>query len=394
MNKISLPIVPSLLILLAFSVPVRIDVVKTMKIVEHHLTDSRAQLKDTTRFPRNTKPDGSLHLVPSRDWTSGFYPGNLWYLYEYTNDKQWEQAARRWTAALEKEKFNKRTHDLGFMLFCSFGNGYRLTKDESYKEILIEGAKSLSSRFNENVGCIRSWDHGKWQFPVIIDNMMNLELLFWATKVTGDSSFYDIAVTHANTTMEHHFRDDHSSYHVIDYDTLTGNPRFKGTHQGYADNSPWARGQAWGLYGFTVMYRETRDSRYLEQARKIADYFINHKNTPKDRIPYWDFEAPEIPNEERDASAAAIAASGMLELSQYVKDGKKYYQSAEQILKSLSSPDYLASPGSNNNFILKHSVGHKPGNIEIDTPLVYADYYFIESLIRYAQLNKSEKGKL
>ena len=381
------------LALCAFVVKAKLDARSNLDKAKEQLSLSLESYKDPLAFPRSTKADGSFHGTGSSNWTSGFYPGNLWYMYEYTGDKKWEAAARRWTAGLEKEKLNTRTHDLGFMLFCSFGNGYRLTNDPAYKDILLQGARSLCTRFNEKTGCIRSWDHGKWQFPVIIDNMMNLELLFWATRVSGDSSFYKIAVTHANTTLKNHFRADNSSYHVVDYDTLTGNVLARVTHQGYADESAWARGQAWGLYGYTVMYRETKDKKYLEQAVKIADFYLNHKNLPADKIPYWDFNAPGIPNEERDASAGAIAASALLELGGYTKNGKAYIAAAEQMLSSLSSPAYLAKPGSNNYFVLMHSVGHKPAKSEIDVPLVYADYYYIEGLLRYDQMKTKAKQK-
>jgi unsaturated chondroitin disaccharide hydrolase len=391
MNRKLLVLTGCSILLLAFIVKAKLDTAKNFKVIESHLWNSASTLTDTLRFPRTTAPDGKLKAVPSNDWTSAFYAGNLWQMYELTNDKKWEKAARRWTAGLEKEKFNTRTHDLGFMLYCSFGNGLRLTNDPAYKDILIQGAKSLSTRFNKKAGVIKSWDHGKWQFPVIIDNMMNLEFLFWATKVTGDSSFYKIAVTHANTTIKNHFRSDNSSYHVIDYDTLTGNVLAKVTAQGAANESAWARGQAWGLYGYTVTYRETKDKRYLDQAVKIAEFFLNHANLPKDKVPYWDFNAPNIPNEERDASAAAIAASGLLELSGYVKNGTKYVKAAEEILTSLSSPAYQAEVGTNNNFILKHSVGHKPAKSEIDVPIIYADYYYIEGLLRYDRMTKKKK---
>jgi unsaturated chondroitin disaccharide hydrolase len=368
-----------------------LDVKKDFEVISKQLDNSLAANKDTLKFPRSTKPDGSYATTLSDGWTSGFYSGILWQMYARTKDKKWEQAARKWTAGLEKEKFNTHTHDLGFMLYCSFGNGYQLTHDPAYKEILIQGAKSLSTRFSAVTGCIQSWDHGRWQFPVIIDNMMNLEFLFWATKVTGDSSFYKIAVTHANTTLKNHFRADYSSYHVVDYDTLTGKVIERVTAQGYANESAWARGQAWGLYGYTVAYRETKDRRYLDQAVKIANFFLNNPNLPADKVPYWDFNAPNIPNEERDASAAAIAASGMLELSQYVSNGSTYFIAAENILTSLSGPDYLASPGTNQNYILMHSVGHKPAKSEIDTPIIYADYYFVEGLLRYEKLRKDKK---
>jgi unsaturated chondroitin disaccharide hydrolase len=391
MSKKLVLIIVAAVVVLAFTLKSKLDTRANLQFAQAQIGKGLEIFNDTLSFPRTIKPDGTMKGVPSEDWTSGFYSGNLWYLYDYTKDRKWEAAARKWTAGLEKERHNTHTHDLGFMLYNSFGNGYRLTQDPRYKEVLIEGARSLSTRFSPITGCIQSWDHGKWQFPVIIDNMMNLEFLFWATKVTGDSSFYKIAVTHANTTLKNHFRADNSSYHVVDYDTITGKVRERVTAQGYANESAWARGQAWGLYGYTVTYRETKDKRYLEQAVKIADFFLSHPNLPKDMVPYWDFNAPNIPKEERDASAAAIAASGMLELSQYVPNGKKYFQAAEKILTSLGSPAYRADLGSNANFLLKHSVGHKPAKSEIDVPLIYADYYFIEGMMRYEQLASAKK---
>jgi unsaturated chondroitin disaccharide hydrolase len=381
--------------ILAFVPPVTVPVKSAMQAAQVHLTNMAQTHTDLTKYPRSTKKDGSLSAVGSRDWTSGFFPGSLWYMYDYTKDKKWENLARQWTAGLEQEQFNKGTHDLGFMLFCSFGNGYRLTKDPKYKDIIIQGSKSLISRFNKKVGSIRSWDHNgdKWQFPVIIDNMMNLEMLYWATRQTGDSVYYKVATTHALTTLKNHFRPDNSSFHVIDYDTLTGQVRNKHTHQGYAHESAWARGQAWGLYGFTVTYRETKDKRFLAQAQKIADFFINHKNLPADKIPYWDFDAPASPDRPRDASAAAIAASGLLELSRYSgSKGEAYRQAAGQMLASLASPAYLAKPNTNNNFMLMHSTGHLPAKSEIDVPLNYADYYFIEGLMRWNQQQKNSKA--
>jgi unsaturated chondroitin disaccharide hydrolase len=389
MNVKSISITVITLALLCYVIKVKLDAKANLEKAKAQLEQSLVAYKDSLSFPRGSKADGSYRGTNSSDWTSGFYAGNLWYMYDYTKDKRWEKAARKWTAGLEKEKYNTRTHDLGFMLYCSFGNGYRLTQDPAYKEIMLQGARSLSKRFNKKTGTIKSWDHGKWQFPVIIDNMMNLEFLFWATKVSGDSSFYKIAVTHANTTMKNHFRPDYSSYHVVDYDTLSGKPLSKVTHQGYADESAWARGQAWGLYGYTVTYRETKDKKYLDQAVKIADFFLKNPNLPKDKIPYWDFNVPNKEKEERDASAAAIAASGLLELGQYVKNGKQYFAAAEQMLQNLSTSTYLANPGENNYFVLKHSVGHKPAKSEIDVPIVYADYYYIEGLLRYDRMVKA-----
>lgn len=361
-----------------------------LEIAQKHFANALNNNSDSSQYPRTTDPKtGGVSRVDSPDWTSGFFPGSLWYLFENTNEAKWKKSAIKWTTALEKEKLNTHTHDLGFMMFCSFGNGYRLTKNPKYKAILIESAKSLATRFRPKVGAIRSWDHKPrgtdWQFPVIIDNMMNLELLFWATRATGDSSFYKIAVTHANTTMANHFRPDGSSFHVLDYDTLKGTVRVKVTAQGYANGSAWSRGQAWGLYGYVVMYRETKQDKYLKQAETIASFYLNHRNLPTDLIPYWDFNAPNIPNDTRDASAGAVTASALLELSTYVGPRQQtiYRNYAERMLISLSSPEYLAEPGTNNDFLIKHCTGTKPANVEVDVPLNYADYYFIEGLMRY-----------
>ncbi len=336
-------------------------------------------------LPRTFNDKGEFITAGPGWWTSGFFPGSLWYLYENTNDQKFRDAAAEMTARIENEKFNKGTHDLGFMLFCSFGNGLRITGEESYNEVLLTGARSLSTRFRPNIGCIQSWgSRAGWQCPVIIDNMMNLELLMWAFGNSGDSSFYKIAVKHSDTTIKNHFRADNSSYHVVSYDTITGAVEVKQTHQGAADESAWARGQVWGLYGYTAMYRMTGLERYLSQAAKIADFLINHPNMPEDKIPYWDFDAPGIPEAKRDASAAAIMASALIELSRYAEaeSSARYLAVAERQIRTLSSPEYRAEAGENGNFILKHCVGHLPGNSEVDVPLTYADYYFIEALLR------------
>lgn len=343
------------------------------------------ELGDSKLNPRNTEEDGSRRLVKSRDWTSGFFPGNLWYLYEYTKDEKWKEAAEKFTFNVEDQQWNGTTHDMGFKMYCSYGNGLRLTENEAYKDILIQSAKTLITRFNPTVGTLRSWDFSpdKWQFPVIIDNMMNLELLFWATKETGDSTFYDIAVSHAETTLKNHFRDDNSSYHVLNYDTLTGEILDKHTHQGFAHESAWARGQAWGLYGFTMTYRETGDKRFLEKAKEIAAFLLKHPRMTEDLIPYWDFDAPNMPDEPRDASAAAIICSALYELSDYSQDKKaEYLSAANSILESLSSPTYRAPIGDNNLFLLMHSTGNLPRGGEIDVAIVYADYYWLEANLR------------
>jgi len=341
--------------------------------------------------PRNSEPDGTLNLVPSKDWTSGFFPGELWFLYEYTQNNFWKKKAQQHTDILEKEKMNGSTHDMGFKVYCSFGNGYRLTQDEHYKEVLLQSARTLAMRFKPAAGIIRSWDHStaKWLCPVI--NMMNLELLFWATKESKDSTFYRIAVDHARTTMKHHFRPDFSSYHVIDYDTITGQVLKKNTHQGFADESAWSRGQAWALYGYTMCYRETRLPEFLEQAQNIEKYLFTHPNMPEDLIPYWDFDAPGIPDEPRDVSAATVIASALYELSLYDPEkGERYRSNADKIIENLTK-HYRATLKKDNGFLLLHSTGTKPTNTEVDVPIVYADYYFIEALMRKNKLEKTGK---
>lgn len=365
-------------------------VARSFDIAGQHLSNAVDQYQDLSKFPRSTNPDGSLHTRAANNWVSGFFPGSLWYMYEYSNEEKFKEAAIKWTEALESQQYNTGTHDVGFIINCSYGNGKRLTGKEDYSPIMIQTAKSLYTRFNKNVGSIKSWDWSKeWKFPVIIDNMMNLELLFEASKLSGLEQLRNIAIEHANTTMEHHYRPDNSCYHVVDYDPETGEVLAKITHQGYNAESAWSRGQAWGLYGYTVCYRETRDKKYLEQANRIAAFIMDHPRTPDDLIPYWDYDAPGIPNEPRDASAAAIIASSLLELSTYSGDQKEqYFQYAESILKSLSSDEYLAAPGTNNNFLLKHCTGHKMADSEVDAPLIYGDYYYLEALLRYKKLKK------
>ncbi|SKB25790.1 Glycosyl Hydrolase Family 88 [Parapedobacter luteus] len=347
------------------------------------------------RMPRTFQGDTSV-TSDTKWWTSGFYPGSLLYLYEHSGDERLLLLAKDKLRILEKEKYNKGTHDLGFMLYCSFGNALRLTRDTAaYNEVLLTGAKSLISRYNPTVKAIRSWEG--WTYPVIIDNMMNLELLTQASELSGDRQYRDIAITHANTTMKNHYRPDYSSYHVIDYNPKDGSIVGKKTAQGAYDESAWARGQAWGLYGYTMMYRETGEPTYLDFANNIAAFILDHPNMPEDLIPYWDFNAPDLPDDSpyasryktnRDASTASILASALLELHTYTQGeiSARYLDAAEKMLKSLSAAPYKAEQGTNGGFILKHSVGSIPHDSEIDVPLTYADYYYIEALIRYKRL--------
>jgi hypothetical protein len=366
----------------------KIDVEKALSNAAAHYRNQVALFADSTKSPRSINYDGSIKSIKSNDWCSGFFGGSLWLLYQNDKDVFWKNAAQKWTKAVEKEQFNTGTHDLGFMMFCTFGNGYALTSDSNYKRVIVQSAKSLATRFKPSAGVIRSWDHGPYGFPVIIDNMMNLELLFEASKYSGDNRYSQIAIKHANNTIIHHFRSDFSSYHVIDYDTATGMPNRRITNQGYSDESAWARGQAWGLYGYTVMYRYTKNPLYLNQARKIAEFIVKHPNMPKDKVPYWDFNDPAIPETYRDASAGAIVASALLELKNFVnvKESQYYFNTAETILTSLASPAYTAVAGTNKNFIIKHCVGNMPRGREtgeVDTSINYAEYYYIEALLRY-----------
>lgn len=354
----------------------------------------------TDKLPR-TFMNGQLIVSGPEWWCSGFFPGALWYLYEYTGKEKFKEYAANYTERVRKEMYTTSHHDVGFMIFCSYGNGYRLTHQEDYATVIDTACQSLCSRYNENVGAIRSWDSNEdmWRYPVIIDNMMNLEMLLWSAKQFNRSDWYEVAVNHANKTMKEHYREDFSCYHVVSYNPETGEAEKKQTAQGAADSSSWARGQAWGLYGFTFMYRFTQDERYLNFAEHIADYLLSHPNLPADKIPYWDFNAPNIPNEERDASAASIMASALIELSEYVSKEKaeNYLAVAEQQLRTLCSDEYLSAEGENGNFILKHSVGAKPQRAhgpyygEVDVPLTYADYYFVEALVRWSKLANEKK---
>ncbi|HEY1200305.1 MAG TPA: glycoside hydrolase family 88 protein, partial [Niastella sp.] len=334
-------------------------------------------------------------FVGYRDWTCGFWPGILWYAYEYSNDEAVKHSAQRYSRALFPLVDSAAIdHDLGFQVFTSIGNGYRLTHDTLYRTILLRAADTLAKLFNPKVGTILSWPRQvpgvDWplRHNTIMDNMINRELLFWAAQHGGNKQLYDIAVKHAETTMQNHFRPNYTSYHVVVYDTATGK-KIKGiTHQGYSDSSMWARGQSWAIYGFTMVYRETKDPRFLDFAQKVADVYL--KDLPEDLVPYWDFNAPDIPNAPRDASAAAVTASALLELSTLVTDTAKattYRQQAEQMLQSLSTN--YQSRQVNNAFLL-HSTGHKPNGGEIDASIIYADYYYIEALLR---LKKLKEGK-
>ncbi|WP_237421324.1 glycoside hydrolase family 88 protein [Flavobacterium sp. HBTb2-11-1] len=347
---------------------------------------------DSMSMPRsmNTKTL-EIRKVPSRDWTSGFFAGNLWQLYRLTGDSKYKEQAQKWTPFSKKESVNSNSHDVGFKVFCSFGEALKVENKKEYEAVIVKGAETLCKRFNPKVGAIRSWDFNKeiWDYPVIIDNMMNLELLFEASKISGNPKYRDVAIQHANTTLKNQFRADNSCYHVIDYNPTTGEVRKKTTLQGYNDDSVWARGQAWAVYGFTMSYRYTKDPAYLKQAEGTAKFFMTNKNLPEDGIPYWDFKDPSIPNSARDVSAAMVIASALYELYGYTKNDS-YLAFADKLMTSVQTGKYILDAKIKAPFLFDHSTGNWPKHDEIDEPIIYADYYFLEALIKAQRLKGSK----
>lgn len=343
---------------------------------------------DKKQLPRSYI-EGKVRMVPPEDWVAGFFPGCLWLVHEHTGDADLRKAAEDFTHRMESIQHFTGNHDTGFMLGCSYGEGYRITRNPAYQTILVNGARSLAKRFNPKVGLIRSWDFGPWKYPVIIDNMMNLELLVNAAQVSGDKSLLEIALAHADRTLVEHYRPDASSFHLVDYDPATGAVLKKQTVQGYSDPSSWSRGQAWGLYGYTRMYTLTKKPEYLALARRIADFIISHPRLPADGIPYWDYDVPHIPDALRDVAAGAITCSALFDLADEVgADGAKYRALAEKQLRTLSTASFRAGLGENGHFLLMHGVGHLPEKGEVDVPLMYADYYFLEALAHVATKKK------
>ena len=376
--------------------PSHIDLQKQIDDCENQLKIAVPKLTDLTKHPRLIDKDKKEWKEVTNDkliWTSGFYPGVLWYAYDITGNERWKNEAIKRTEVFEDFQNIKEHHDIGFMMFPAYGNGYKISGKKEYKDILLNSAASLASRFNPNVGTIKSWSnkmHPRWkQHITIIDNMLNLELLFWAAKNGGDQKYYDIAVRHAETTMKNHFRKDLTSWHVLEYDSINGNVLNRHTKQGFADDSRWSRGQAWGVYGYTMVYKETKDKKYLDFAKKLADTYLSL--LPHDMVPAWDFDVQSNPKEEKDASAAAIVASSLMDLSTFVDsetDQERYFNAGVEILKSLGSEKYSAV-GKADSFLL-HSTGAKSLGHEIDVALIYADYYYIEALSRLQKLQSKK----
>ena len=336
----------------------------------------------TTAWPlQTTAGDPLWRTVGARNWASGFFPGQLWNTYQATGNKTWATNATRWTTGLAGQALNTTNHDVGFQINNSFGNGYRLTGNDTYRATVLRAAASLSTRYSAKVGAIRSWNSGPTEFKVIIDTMMNLELMFWASKHGGQRAWYDQAYSHALKTARNHVRPDGSTYHLLTYDPATGKVLSRTTVQGAADHSTWARGQAWAIYGFTVAYRETKDTRFLDVARRASDWYLAH--IPADRIPYWDFDAPGIPDAARDTSAAAVAASGLLELARRDPDPARrarYTQAGRDTVAALSSSPWLTTATSS-EAVLAHGTYSAPAG-NSDTGLIWGDYYLQEAMLR------------
>ncbi len=365
---------------------------------DHYLTIGAAKTKaasarivDSTKFPRYIDHgDSDWTCVNVYDWTSGFYPGVLWFAYEQTQDAELKAKAELFTEPLSQVAYaTARDHDIGFMIYCSYGNGYRLTGNPEYKKAMLSAADTLATLFNPTVGTIHSWPFKpEYEHNTIIDNMMNLELLFWASKNGGGKRLEDIAVSHAEVTQKYIVRPDSAVYHLGQF-THEGEFVRGVAHQGYADESMWARGQAWGIYGYAICYREVGRKDFLATSMKLADHFMNR--LPEDGVPFWDYDDPAIPSSPKDASAAAVAASGMLELSILLDDqalSQKYYNNAVELLAAISTDDYIL--GDESAAILDHSTGHHPKGWEIDVPIIYGDYYYLEALTKLKKIDSQK----
>lgn len=340
---------------------------------------------------------GEIDFIPIGDWTGGFFAGTLWQLYDWSVDEKWRDGALKYTELLNPIQHLTWHHDVGFIINSSYGNAIKYINIKEYRDVITTTAESLSTRYNPEVGAIISWDIDRgwqaergWHYPVIINGLMNLELLFVASQLSGDQKYYDIAVSHADRTLENAFRSDGSTYHVVDYNPQDGEVMSRCTAHGYSDESTWTRGQAWAIYGFAMCYRYTGDKKYLDQAQKACDFYLSHPNLPENLVPYWDFDVPDIPNALRDVSSAAITCSALYELY-YHTYNRAYRQKADKIMENLSCDEYRSQVGENGGFILKHTVGGMHQNNYIDVATAYADYYFVEALLRRDKIENKTK---
>jgi hypothetical protein len=356
------------------------------------------------KLPYRTEPKGHDYIYTDPSWwSSGFFPGSLWIIYErvvehsiYGNNLSKDQLleyCKTWQAKVESQKHNKCTHDIGFLIMPSFGREYDLERSESSKNVIITAANSLITRWNEKVGLLRSWDsvesktykfiNKDTDFLVIIDNMMNLDLLYKATELSGDPTYAEIATNHAITTSKHHVRSNYSTYHLVVFDPVSGERKIGLTLEGYDHESTWSQGQAWAFYGYATVYKYTQRREFLELAEKLADYFVSR--IEHDGTVYWDFDAPKPT--DLDTTAAAIACSGLLlicQLSPHCID--KYREPVNRILRHLAKSG-LADKTS--DVILDHGAVDN-GTLQLDRfvdhGLVFGDYYFLEIGNRLLQL--------
>ena len=361
---------------------------RLFQFCETQLSNTVLQMPNTNTYPRSTQNNGSWNTVNNSDWTCGFFPGSLWYLYEQTGDPNFKKWAQQWTAGIAAQQFDTNTDDVGFMFNTSFGNGYRLTGSFTYRSVLLQAAHSLTNRFSAVVGCLADdLLLAPPEFQVIIDTTMNTELLYHAADINGDTTLSAKAMSHAERAMTNQIRPDNSTFHLVLYSTVNGALLYQGTRAGYSATSTWARGHAWSIYGFTMAYRETGYLPFLSAADQVASFYLT--NVPSDYVPYWDFDAPNIPNAPRDSSAAAITLSALVQLSQLatnMQDSATFWAGAHNILESLGSTNYLAQ-GTSSKGILLHGTGNPPqiGDPEVNVSLIYGDYYFVEALTRYAE---------
>jgi len=358
------------------------------------------RLISKTAYPSLTPvPYGAWSTTGASAWTSGFYPGCWWLFLDWSAWAPDKTRAQAWEAGIAGQRYNNTTHDLGFMIYDSFDQDFRLTGNPTARTYCLQAAATLATRYNPIVGCIRSWDsiNDTTQFRVIIDNMLNLELLLWGSKQPGGSSTWKtMAISHATKTLNNHVRSDGTTFHVVNYDQKTGAVISKYTVQGYSNSSTWSRGQAWALYGFSIVYRETRNSTFLTAARRTADAFLRllhfdltGKSSP-DPIPYWDFSAPATLAStlaDKDSSAGAIGASGLLELSKWETDSARkvvYANAAAAILTKLATSSYIAA-ASQGEALLMHGTSNRPGK-SYNTGLIYGDYFMLEAVLKLSRL--------
>lgn len=343
-------------------------------------------IKFGDEFPDAASKDLEYRLTDNHGWTTSFWTGMLWLAYYYSKDNKYKDAASKHIESFRQryiDRYDFETHDLGFLYSLSCVSAYKLTGDEAAKDLAIKAADELIGRFKEKGQFIQAWGdkNDRTAYRLIIDCMMNLPLLYWASEVTGNNKYYDAAYAHAKTTMDVIIRDDYSTYHTFYFDPDTGEKDKGITAQGYSDSSCWARGQAWSVYGTALSYRYTSDDSFMMHNKKLAEYFLNR--LPYDLVPYWDLIFTDG-DEERDSSSAAILACGLLESSKYIDDDniKEIYISAAKGMVNSLTDNYLSGKPEEKSGLIKHSVYSKPGGNGVDEFCIWGDYYYLEALLR------------